>query len=140
MTLRKLSGRWLMFAFFMGAFPAVSIGQIYHCKDARGNMSFQSAPCEDVTVKVDETSASTASVPRSKPKVEAGQQGCDEQVKKVLDLILKDINGHYNRRVKRCKKDYAHGTSHRRNCLQEQEDIKKEKMKREYLPRAKACE
>ena len=102
-------------------------------------MSFQSTPCEDVTVKVDESVRSNSISP-PQPRAPISKQGCDEQVKKVLKRILKDINAYYDKRTKRCKKDYANGTPQRRNCIQEQEDIKKEKMEKQYRPRAIVCQ
>lgn len=134
-----LSIRRFIVVFCIGIFPAVSAGQIYHCKDAQGGMSFQSIPCDEETIKVEENTALKNNMSRPQPKAPINKQGCDEQVQKVLKQILKEINDYYDKRTKRCRKDYASGTLQRRNCIQEQENIKTEKIEKQYRPRAIVC-
>jgi hypothetical protein len=51
-------------------------GQIYHCKNADGSMSFQSTPCEDKTLKVESTKEqkTRSDSPAEKKKSEHGAE------------------------------------------------------------------
>ncbi|MCE2573237.1 hypothetical protein [Motilimonas eburnea] len=118
-------------------FPINSFAnKIYHCEDAKGNKSFQSLPCKGVTVEVQEISE-TSRVINTKTEKDNTSTLCVDEIEKDLGLILKDINDHYERRTGQCKKHYASGTSHRKNCLQEQDEVKQAKMKKYYEPKKK---
>lgn len=108
--------------------------KIYHCEDATGKKSFQSFPCKDVTIKIQERSVT----PTTTKTENDNSSSCTDEVDKNLAWILKEINDYYDKRTSQCKKYYASGTSHRKNCLQEQDEIKQDKINKYYEPKKKS--
>jgi len=115
-----------------------SAGQIYHCKDSSGKKSFQSFPCKEVTVKVQEVK----STPNSANINEVRKNevlSCKSQNDKELRQIMSDINAYYDKRLKGCKMSFKKGSFQIKNCKQEQEEIKQSKIKKYYNPKLKKC-
>lgn len=109
----------------------LSAGDIYVWTDENGVKQFSQRPPEHLS---DQNSVEKKEINESRAKVSSESRTATPISNEAESAALREkatmdnINNYYRNRVKGCKKHYKSGSQLRKNCIQEQEEIKQDKI------------